>query len=334
MKKIIAFILSLALLTGCASTGSNVEEGKLNVVTSFFPAYDLVSRIGGDNVNVTNLTETGDAHTYEPSIKDMEAITKADLLVVNGAGFEPWVENIKTNNPDLKILELSDGIELMPGSHDHDHDHDHNHEHEEESFEEAVPYTETATDEHDHDHDHDHDHGEFDPHTWLSLENPVIMLGNIKDKLVEIDSANKDAYNTNYEKAKGEFESFADEYIGKFANYQGREFIAPHTAFGYLVNELGIEQIGIEGINSVNEPNAARMKEIVDIMNEHGIKTVFYEYGGSDKVANSIANEIGGNVKAISTLEVISKEDREKGDDYLSLMKMNLDNILDSFEGR
>ena len=197
MKKIIAFILSLALLTGCASTGSNVEEGKLNVVTSFFPAYDLVSRIGGDNVNVTNLTETGDAHTYEPSIKDMEAITKADLLVVNGAGFEPWVENIKTNNPDLKILELSDGIELMPGSHDHDHDH--NHEHEEESFEEAVPYTETATDDHEHDldhdvetmsetgHDHDHDleneehdndddhgHGEFDPHTWLSLKNPVV----------------------------------------------------------------------------------------------------------------------------------------------------------------
>lgn len=366
MKKIIAFVLSLALLTGCANTANNVEEGKLNVVTSFFPAYDLVSRIGGDNVNVTNLTETGDAHTYEPSIKDMETITKADLLVVNGAGFEPWVENIKSTNPDLKILELSEGIKLISGSHDHDHDHNHA----EESFEEAVPYTETATDDHDHDaksmteadhdhdhdtetmteadhdhdhdnddvvteeHDHDHDHGEFDPHTWLSLENPVIMLGNIKDKLVEIDATNKDAYNTNYEKAKGEFESFADEYISKFANYQGKEFIAPHTAFGYLVNELGIEQIGIEGINSVNEPNAARMKEIVDIMNEHDIKTVFYEYGGSDKVANSIANEIGGNVKAISTLEVISKEDREKGDDYLSLMKMNLDNILDSFEGR
>ncbi|MDO4595368.1 MAG: zinc ABC transporter substrate-binding protein, partial [Tissierellia bacterium] len=135
MKKIIAFILSLALLTGCVKTGNNVEEGKLNVVTSFFPAYDLVSRVGGEHVNVTNLTETGDAHTYEPSIKDMEAITKADLLVVNGAGFEPWIENIKTNNPDLKILELSEGIELMEGNHDHDHEHDnaethdHNHDH-------------------------------------------------------------------------------------------------------------------------------------------------------------------------------------------------------------
>ena len=160
------------------------------------------------------------------------------------------------------------------------------------------------------------------------------MLGNIKDELIEIDSDNKDVYNTNYENVKKDFESFSDEYISKFEKYKGREFIAPHTAFGYLVNELGIEQIGIEGINSVNEPNASRMKEIVDIMKEHNIKTVFYEYGGSDKVANSIAKEIGGNVKAISTLEVISKENRDKGDDYLSLMKMNLDNIIDSFEGR
>ena len=327
MKKLVTFILALALLVGCAKPENNVEEGKLNVVTSFFPAYDLVSKVGGDKVNVTNLTETGDAHTYEPSIKDMEAISKADLLVVNGAGFEPWVENIKANNPDLKILELSDGIDLIKGDHDHDHDHavedDHDHAHE---------------DDHDHavedDHEHAHSHGEFDPHTWLSLKNPITMLGNIKDELIEIDSDNKDVYNTNYEKVKKDFESFSDEYISKFEKYKGREFIAPHTAFGYLVNELGIEQIGIEGINSVNEPNASRMKEIVDIMKEHNIKTVFYEYGGSDKVANSIAKEIGGNVKAISTLEVISKENRDKGDDYLSLMKMNLDNIIDSFEGR
>ena len=329
MKKLVTFILALALLVGCAKPENNVEEGKLNVVTSFFPAYDLVSKVGGDKVNVTNLTETGDAHTYEPSIKDMEAISKADLLVVNGAGFEPWVENIKANNPDLKILELSDGIDLIKGDHDHDHDHavedDHDHDH-------------AVEDDHDHahedDHEHAHSHGEFDPHTWLSLKNPITMLGNIKDELIEIDSDNKDVYNTNYEKVKKDFESFSDEYISKFEKYKGREFIAPHTAFGYLVNELGIEQIGIEGINSVNEPNASRMKEIVDIMKEHNIKTVFYEYGGSDKVANSIAKEIGGNVKAISTLEVISKENRDKGDDYLSLMKMNLDNIIDSFEGR
>ena len=329
MKKLVTFILALALLVGCAKPENNVEEGKLNVVTSFFPAYDLVSKVGGDKVNVTNLTETGDAHTYEPSIKDMEAISKADLLVVNGAGFEPWVENIKANNPDLKILELSDGIDLIKGDHDHDHDHavedDHDHDH-------------AVEDDHDHahedDHEHAHSHGEFDPHTWLSLKNPITMLGNIKDELVEIDSDNKDVYNTNYEKVKKDFESFSDEYISKFEKYKGREFIAPHTAFGYLVKELGIEQIGIEGINSVNEPNASRMKEIVDTMKEHNIKTVFYEYGGSDKVANSIAKEIGGNVKAISTLEVISKENRDKGDDYLSLMKMNLDNIIDSFEGR
>lgn len=76
------------------------------------------------------------------------------------------------------------------------------------------------------------------------------------------------------------------------------------------------------------------MKEIIDEMTEHKAKTVFYEYGRSDKIAKTIAEQIGGNFKAISTLEVLSQEDIQKGSEYLSLMEMNLKNIVDSFEGR
>ena len=303
-----------------------VSEEKLNVIASFYPLYDFVNKIGGEKVNVTNLTQTGSAHGFEPSIEDMKKIVDSDLLVVNGAGFETWVEKVKENNPELNILEASSDIDLIEGNHDHDHDHeeahdDHDHDHEEEH------------DNHDHDHE-GHSHGEFDPHIWLSLDNAKEMIETIKDKLVELDSDNKDFYEDNYNKYKSELESLDEKYENAFKKYEGRSFVVPHEAFAYLVEDYNIKQIGIEGINSDTEPTLTRLGEIIDIMKDNNISTVFYEYGRSDKVANSIASEISGNVKEISTLEVLTELDFNDGKDYLTLMEMNLQNILDSFEGK
>lgn len=124
------------------------------------------------------------------------------------------------------------------------------------------------------------------------------------------------------------------EFSEKFKKYSGKTIFVPHEAFGYMIKEYHFEQEGIEGLNSDSEPNVTRMREIIEEMNKKGVKTVFYEFGKSDKVAKIIAKEVGGNVKPISTLEVLSEEEISKGSDYISLMRMNLNNIIDSFEGK
>lgn len=289
-KKIYMILLALVLvITGCTSS-NNKDNEKINVVASFFPVYDLVKRVGGDKVEVSNLTQTGDAHSFEPGIKDMENISKSDLLAINGAGFEGWIDQIKSSQPDLKILDLSEGLDLIEVD------------------------------------------GHTDPHTWLSVKNPQLMLEKIKDKLIEIDKKNESYYNENYQKALEEFKIVENKYDQELSKYKGRAFIAPHAAFNYLLQEYDLEQVGIEGINSVNEPNAARMKEIVDIMKNKNINTVFYEYGQSDKIAQTIAEEVNGKVLHISTLEVITQKDVDNGMDYIKLLEMNLENLVTSFE--
>lgn len=289
-KKIYMILLALVLvITGCTSS-NNKDNEKINVVTSFFPVYDLVKRVGGDKVEVSNLTQTGDAHSFEPGIRDMENISKSDLLAINGAGFEGWIDQIKSSQPDLKILDLSEGLDLIEVD------------------------------------------GHTDPHTWLSVKNPQLMIEKIKDKLIEIDKKNESYYNENYQKALEEFKTVKKKYDQELSKYKGRAFIAPHAAFNYLLQEYDLEQVGIEGINSVNEPNAARMKEIVDIMKNKNINTVFYEYGQSDKIAQTIAEVVNGKVLPISTLEVITQKDVDNGMDYIKLLEMNLENLVTSFE--
>lgn len=289
-KKVYMILLALVLvITGCTSN-NNKDKEKINVVASFFPVYDLIKRVGGDKVEVNNLTQTGDAHSFEPGIKDMENISKSDLLAINGAGFEGWIDQIKSSQPDLQVLDLSEDLDLIEVD------------------------------------------GHTDPHTWLSVKNPQLMLEKIKDKLIELDKKNEAYYNENYEKALEEFKTVEKKYDEELSKYKGRAFIAPHAAFNYLLEEYDLEQVGIEGINSVNEPNAARMKEIVDIMKSKNINTVFYEYGQSDKIAQTIAEEVNGKVLSISTLEVITQKDVDNGMDYIKLLEMNLENLVTSFE--
>lgn len=294
------FIVTVLLLSACTKKQQNNSENeKLTIVTSFYPVYDLTSKIVGDKAEVINLTKTGDAHSFEPNLKDMELISNSDLLVVNGAGFENWLNQIIQSQGDLKILDLSKNIDLINLNELYDN--------------QSV-------------------NDEIDPHTWLSPKNVLIMLEDIKNKIIEIDKNNEDYYKQNYEKYKVEFTQLSEDYDNMLSEYKGYAFVAPHTAFNYLVRDYGLKQIGIEGVNSVNEPNAARMKEVVDLMKSNKINTVFYEYGQSSKIAESIANEIGGNVKPISTLEVITEKDINNGSDYITLLRLNLKNLVESFK--
>lgn len=317
-KKILALVLVLSMiLVGCSSKNnvdtSNKEKSvnntkKLNVVASFFPLYDLVKKVGGDKINAVNLTQTGSGHGYEPSIDDMAKIVKSDLLLINGAGFESWIERIKDEK--INTLTMGEHIDLIKIKDVHEHSNDKD------------------------DHEEDHSHGDHDPHLWLSPKNLKKMLELIKDKLIEIDQKNKEYYIENFNKYNKEFDILIGEYDKELSKYNGKEIVVPHEAFNYLFKPYNIRQIAMAGINSTDDPNTGRMAEITKLLKEKNIKTVFYEYGQSDKIAKTIASEINGNVKALSTMEVIGEKDLKEGEDLISIMRMNLKNIVDSFEGK
>ena len=363
VKQIVAVACAAAMLTACGSSAANnnnnnndnndkkvvaTESQKpkaegLNVVTTTYILRDLTEEIAGDKATVTCLIPKGQGvHGFEPSPKDMNQVNEADLFVYNGAGLESFTDRLKeTAEGDATFVEASEGIELLKGGHhhhhdedaDHDHDHDgadHDHDHDAADHDRDHDAAEHDHDhdaaDHDHDHDaaeHDHEHEGMDPHVWMAPENAEEMAENICEALSAKDPDNATYYKANYEKLSEKFDALDDSFENVLAKAKHKDIVVSHEAYGYLAKEYGLNQIPIEGINSESEPDPKAMKAIVDEMKAKGIKTVFTEPEGDDKIAQTIASETGAEVKELDPMEY------ETDKSYFERMESNL-KILES----
>ncbi|MBM0046558.1 zinc ABC transporter substrate-binding protein [Anaerococcus sp. mt242] len=331
-------------------TNQNMES--TSVYTSFYPIYNLTKQIAGDKFEVKSFTNLKtESHGWEPSAKDIADLTDSQLMFINGAGMEEWEESLEGSS-DIELVNTSENVELIKGSHDHvheheDHDHaheeenhdheDHDHAHEEESHDHEDHDHAHEEENHDHEdqdhaheHEHSHSHGEFDPHTWLSPKNGLAQAKVIADKLSEIDPANKDYYMENYKKIEDELNAMIDEYTEKFEKLENKNFLVSHQAFGYLARDFGLNQIALTSLTSTEDADAKTLKEAVDEAKNLGINTIFYEMGGSSKSADTIANELGANTVPLNTLEFATDEELNNDTTYQDLIKYNLEELYKS----
>lgn len=303
MKKRIG-LMSLAsivmmLVIGCGNQeNTQPETGKLNVVTTFYPMYDFTKNVAGDEAEVTLLLEAGtDTHGYEPSAKEVAAISDADVFVYNSEEMEVWVssvlESIDTEN--TVIVNASEGISLLESTEE-DH-HDENEE--------------------------DHHH-EVDPHIWLD---PVLAqeeVTNIKEGLVAADPENEEIYETNATQYNEKLQALDQEFTNAFNDATNRVFVTQHAAFAYLADRYDLEQVSIAGISTEEEPSPAKLAELQDYINANDIHYIYYAETSSSKIAETLANETGTELAILNPIEGITTEDQEKGTDYIQLMKNNL----------
>ena len=306
IKRILALAcagtLSLSLLTGCGSsaeTDTNAD-GKLRVLTSFYPMYDFTCKIGGDLVNVTNMVPSGtEPHDWEPSTNDLKNLEKADMFVYNGADMETWADDLLAGKSDsLRVVMASENVELMTTDGEHEHAHEH----------------EGA----------DHHHGDFDPHVWLAPENAKTEMETIKDALAEADPANAQTYQANFDKYAAELDALDKEYSDTLSPLPNKTIVVAHEAFGYLCAAYGLEQVGIEGLSPDSEPDPGRMAEVIDFVRANNVRTIFFEELVSPKVAQTIASETGAEAKMLNPYEGLSDELLAAGADYFSVMRDNL----------
>lgn len=307
---------------------SKVEEGnekdqeneKSVIYTSFFPIYNLAKQIAGDKFEVRSFTNLKtESHGFEPSAKEIAELSNAKLMFTNGAGMEEWEEKVKEST-DVEFVNTSESIDLIKATEE-DHDHAHEDDHEEADHDHE---------DYDHEEGHHHHHGEYDPHTWLDPANGKAQAKLIAGKLSEIDPANTDYYMANYEKIATELDEITNEYKDKFANVENNKFIVPHQAFGYVAREFNLEQIPLNSLTSTGEAGSKVLKEVSDMAKDEKIKTVFYEMGGSDKAAKTLADEIGAEAKPISTLEFATDEELDSNKTYQEMIKENLEAIYQS----
>lgn len=307
---IIITFISLTFV-GCNTIKENnttENNNKINVVTTIFPTYDFVRQIGGENVNVTMLLNPGqEAHSYEPTPKDILSIQNSDLFIYVGGENDVWVDEIldsmENNRPQtLKLLDITNTLE-----------------------EEIV---EGMEDEHNHHHDHSHeDEASIDEHVWTSPKNSILIVKEINNILSEKDEKNSNIYNTNAENYIKSLENL-DEKFRQVVDSSKRKTVlfGDRFPFIYFAKEYGINYYAaFSGCSTETEASPKTITFLINKVKEEQIPVVFTIEFSNGKIADTIVEATNTKKLMLNSGHNLTKEQLESGVTYLSLMEENVE---------
>ncbi len=280
------YVISLLLgLWACPAWAE--PASRLPVVASFSILADLARHVGGDRIEVTALVgPDGDAHAYQPTPADTKALRDARLVVVNGLGFEGWIDRlVKTSRTKAPVVVATKGV--------------------------APRQDEEA-------------HGGTDPHAWQSIANVKIYVGNIRDGLAAVDPDAAEIYRANAEAYLGELAALEADVAAAVATIppERRKIITTHDAFGYFGAAYGLEFIAPEGVATEAEPSARDVARIIRQIEAKKIPAVFMENITNPRTIRRIAAESGARVGGTLFSDALSPQDGPAAT-YLDMMRHN-----------
>ncbi len=301
MKNVPLTLFSL-LAMSLAGSASGLFAGEKPIVYVPVPPYqELVSRIAGDHYEVrTVVSESDDPHDYSPTPRQVVALSRASILFTGEMPFEEVLrDKLADGNKDLKIVSLTENLELLEGGCE---TCAHHSEGEDEVFVYVKGQDDAAEDHEHHHHDHDHEHG-LDPHVWLSpamlkLQAKTIAKA-LQDSAGSAEAADEIA--ANLEKTLAELAELDRELAEKLAFMKGETFYVYHGAFAYFARCYGLTQKAIEIGERRPEP-----KELADLIRqakEDGVHLIFVQPQFDQTSARSLAEAIGGKVLPLDPLE-------------------------------
>ena len=314
MYRFTLFVFSLLLLIlVCACEIGKYEYSdpeRISIVTTIYPLYDIISELGGEQVNITYLLPPGASpHTYELTTEQARLVSNAELFVYIGAELDQWAVKMAGNSDSGQtVLDLSREVPLLSreinGNSAHDPSEDMDHE--------------TEVDE-----GHHHNHGPVDPHYWLD---PVLvrdyLAPAITDALVSLSPADEQYFLEQLERYREELNKLDREIKAELAAYSVKKFITFHSAWHYFALRYNLEEVAVIANFPGQEPSAGWMAELVKLVDEKKIKVIFAEPQFSSALAEQIAAESGIEVLL---LDPIGGEGLGGRETYLDLMRYNLE---------
>lgn len=277
IKAAILAIITIIPLSGYAlwiseqnNNSSQQVSDQHKILVTFYPIYQFTKAVGGDKVDVSVIIPSGvEPHDWEPTIQDIENLKKANMIIVNGAGLEPWIPKLVSENPNMAIVDSSKNIQLLK--------HDNN-----------------MTD----------PHIWLDPVlVKIQVQNIADGLIKIDPKNADYYQQNANQYKEKLDSLdneiktdlascnKKDFLSFHDAF-----SYFSKE---------YGLNQNTI----VGGLNPEAEPTAQTLEEITQKAKTLGINVVFTEEAVNPQISKVIADEIHGKVLVLSPLEVTNIND-------------------------
>ena len=267
------------LLAGCERSGT--PSGRPLVVASFFPLHDLARQIAGTNCDVRCLVPPGgDPHHEDPTPEMARLVERADLVLTLGLGMDGWVEKLARTGPTNRLVVVNEGLGTRTMG--------------------TSVLAEFAAEQPDPD--------ETDPHLWLDPLLAEKLVRRITAELVKLAPARAAELQARGDTLAADLRTLHGEFERGLAGLPHRRVVTFHGAYGYLFARYRLETAGVIEPFPGDEPSAAYLRALVDLMRRLGLKTIFAEPQLPDRPAQVIAQEIGGRVERLDPCETILPE--------------------------
>ncbi|MGQ9759468.1 MAG: metal ABC transporter substrate-binding protein [Candidatus Methanomethylicaceae archaeon] len=290
----VAFALSAPFFVGPQTDSSN----KTKVLVTFYPLAYLAEEIGGERVSIRTLIPYNvEVHSWQPSISDIIAVSDADIIILNGAGLDWWMEEEifpSVNMSGKVVVKTTEGLPLIEFQG--------------------------------HEEEHEEEHGKYDPHTWLSPYMAEKQAEKIFSTIAEKDPSGKSYYQARFEVLKRKLEELDVKYQTELANKTNDVIIVAHEAYGYLAIRYGFRQKGIVGISADQQPSIQVIKTLANQMTMYDIKVIYLDPTYSDSYVMTLKREVEARTGlAVQVVRLYLALGPVDGKDYLGQIEANLE---------
>ena len=302
MAVVAAAVSLLAVVAGCGedTDGSSETTGgskdPMQLSASFYPLAWMAEEVGGEHVEVSNLTPPGaEPHDLELTPTDVAAVSDADLVVYL-SGFQPAVDEAVTQADQASVFDAAEWADL------------------------SLTYTPIEEGEEETD-----EAGAVDPHFWLDPARFAAVATAFAEQLSERDPEHAADFEANLASLTDRLEDVDANFKTGLADCTSENLVTSHNAFGYLADRYGMVQVGITRLTPEEEPSPADLAAVTQFVEENDVRTIYFETLVSPDIAKAIAAEAEVDTGMLDPLEGLN--DESQGSDYLEVMASNLANL-------
>jgi zinc transport system substrate-binding protein len=256
--------------------------------------YDFAQNVGGDKVDVSILVpETVDVHDFEPTPSSIAAVASADIIIYNGAGLEPWIQEIITasGNSNLIRVDTSQGIQLLPVS----------------------PQFQRGNE-------------TVDPHIWLSPVLAKQQVNNILQGLIQANPSDNQYFTQNAQAYQAKLDELNTQAIIATTSTATRYFVTFHEAFAYFANQYNVTQIPIAGPFQ-EEPTPSDIQNVINAIQQYRLLYIGYESLENPAISQSISSQTNATLVEMNPIEGLTADQKAAGDNYITLMQQDINNV-------
>lgn len=279
-------------------TTASAQTDKKVILTTFTVLADMARNVAGDQAIVESITKPGaEIHGYEPTPSDLARGQDADLILDNGLNLERWADRFYNSFPNVRRVTLSEGFQPIAIAED--------------SY-----------------------RGKPNPHAWMSPQNALIYVENIRKALSNLDPANAATYDANAKTYSEQIRAIDEKLKQAIASIpaDNRYIVSCEGAFSYIARDYGLKEVYIWAVNAEQQATPRQVERVINTVKAKQIPAVFCESTVSNEAQLQVAKETGANFAGVFYVDSLSPADGPAST-YLKLLEYNVNTLIQGLKG-